>query len=299
MKHWIEAMRLRTLPLALSSVLAGSALVGHKNASFGVIVGLAVLTTVLLQILSNLANDYGDSQNGADNDGRIGPKRAVQAGIISPKSMFRAIIINAILAFLSGLALLWVSFGKGGHWLWLTGFLLLGLGAIAAAVKYTAGKNPYGYRGLGDLFVLLFFGLVGVAGTYVLHVGELSGAVFLPALAIGAFSTAVLNLNNLRDHQNDASAGKRTLVVIFGYSRARYYHLSLFVIAWSSLVAYLLWLAPSVWMALILVFLPLHVVHIKHVFSTTEPAKLDPELKKIALTTFGLAFILFVVSLLK
>ncbi|WP_306642426.1 1,4-dihydroxy-2-naphthoate polyprenyltransferase [Sanyastnella coralliicola] len=298
MKHWIEAMRLRTLPLSLSSVLVGSALVADRDKGFFPILGLAVLTTILLQILSNLANDYGDSQNGADNEGRVGPRRAVQAGLITKKEMRNAIILNAVLALVSGLLLVYVAFnGRSGMALPLL-FIVLGLGAIAAAIKYTAGKNPYGYRGMGDLFVLLFFGLIGVAGTYFLHAGDISWDVFLPATTIGCLSTAVLNLNNLRDHVNDEASGKRTLVVMMGFERAKIYHTLLFTGGWLSLLSYLIFFSHTPWMWISMAALPLHLVHLKKVFSTQDPQQLDPELKKIALSTFGISLLLFVAAML-
>ncbi|MCH2199289.1 MAG: 1,4-dihydroxy-2-naphthoate octaprenyltransferase [Flavobacteriales bacterium] len=298
MKHWIEAMRLRTLPLSLSSVLVGSALVADRDKGFFPILGLAVLTTILLQILSNLANDYGDSQNGADNEGRVGPRRAVQAGLITKKEMRNAIILNAVLALVSGLLLVYVAFnGRSGMALPLL-FIVLGLGAIAAAIKYTAGKNPYGYRGMGDLFVLLFFGLIGVAGTYFLHAGDISWDVFLPATTIGCLSTAVLNLNNLRDHVNDEASGKRTLVVMMGFQRAKIYHTLLFTGGWLSLLSYLIFFSYTPWMWISMAALPLHLVHLKKVFSTQDPQQLDSELKKIALSTFGISLLLFVAAML-
>ena len=289
-------MRLRTLPLSLAGVLAGSAIVAQKETGFALIFLFAILTTVLLQILSNLANDYGDFQNGADNEGRIGPARAVQSGVITPQKMRMAIIVNAIMAFLAGIALLWTSFGARGEWVQFAVFFLIGIGAIAAAVRYTAGSNPYGYRGLGDISVMLFFGLVGVAGTFYLHEGDFTLKVLLPALSIGAFSTAVLNLNNMRDHLNDAQTGKRTLVVAMGFEKAKIYHITLIVAGWIMLGVFLFLFAhtPLMWLALIPLII--HLVHIKKVLGNTDPQALDPELKKVAISTFLVALILFVTS---
>jgi 1,4-dihydroxy-2-naphthoate octaprenyltransferase len=196
MSPWISAFRPRTLPLALASILTGAflaAATGHFN---GPVVALAALTTILLQILSNLANDYGDSQNGADSVHREGPQRAVQSGAITPAQMKRGMWICGLLALGSGLALLWVAFGQtlgaAGLRLFLA-FLALGLAAIWAAVNYTAGSNPYGYAGFGDISVFLFFGMVGVCGTYFLQTQTLPVQVLLPAAALGCFATAVLN----------------------------------------------------------------------------------------------------------
>lgn len=289
-------MRLRTLPLSLAGVLAGSAVVTQKETGFVLIFLFAVLTTVLLQILSNLANDYGDFQNGADNEGRIGPARAVQSGVITPEKMRLAIIVNAIMALLAGIALIWTSFGARGEWVQFGVFFLIGLGAIAAAVRYTAGPNPYGYRGLGDISVMLFFGIVSVAGTFYLHEGDFTLKVLLPALSIGAFSTAVLNLNNMRDHLNDAQTGKRTLVVAMGYNKAKIYHITLIVSGWAMLGIFLLLFAQSQFMWFALAPLIIHLAHIKKVLGNSDPQALDPELKKVAISTFLIALILFVTS---
>lgn len=297
MKKWIEAMRLRTLPLAMASVFTGAAVAGMAHENYALILSFTLLTTLLLQILSNLANDYGDSINGADNAGRIGPLRAVQSGAISAAAMLRAVIITAVLALASGLWLVKLSFTTRESLFLPLIFIGMGLLAIAAAIKYTGGKNPYGYRGLGDLSVLLFFGLLGVGGTAFLLGMTFSLSVALPALAIGCLSTAVLNLNNLRDHENDAAAGKRTVVVMLGFARAKRYHLALISSAWLFLGVWVFVFQPNGWMVAIFAVLPLHLTHLKRVFATTEARLLDPELKIVALSTFFLSVILFVASL--
>lgn len=286
-------MRLRTLPLALSTILTGSALADRAATGYTGILLLALLTTILLQVLSNLANDYGDFQNGADNEGRVGPRRTVEAGLISAQSMRRAIFICAALSLVSGLALLWVSFGLRGRWTELFVFLGFGILAIAAALTYTAGKNPYGYRGLGDVSVLLFFGVLGVGGTYYLHTGAVSIPAFLPAISIGLFATAVLNLNNLRDHENDALSGKRTLVVMMGFRGGKIYHTLLLLSGWSALIVYLAFFAQSQWMWLSLIALPVQLLHLLKVWRVQEAAAIDPELKKVALSTFLIGLLLF------
>lgn len=158
----------------------------------------ALTTTLFLQVLSNLANDYGDFKNGIDNENRLGPQRTVQSGEIKPHHMLVGIIICGALALASGIWLLYEA-AKTTNIVIVLSFLLLGLLAIAAAVKYTVGKNPYGYRGLGDIAVFLFFGITGVAGTYFLHTNTIDWPELLPAVAIGMLATGVLNLNNLRD----------------------------------------------------------------------------------------------------
>lgn len=291
-------MRLRTLPLALSSVLTGAAVASHKIEEYGKVLALIITTTLLLQILSNLANDYGDSEHGADNAGRVGPIRAVQSGAISKQAMKSAIIVVSGTALLSGILLLYLAFGQREDWVTGLAFFVLGLAAIAAAVKYTAGDNPYGYRGWGDLSVLLFFGITGVAGTAYLLSDSFYYALLLPAVAIGCFATAVLNLNNMRDHQNDAVAGKRTLVVLLGFSKAKKYHHLLFVVGWVTLTTYVFAFAENSAMKAVLAVLPIHVLHLKRVQSVQEPQRLDPELKKIALSAFLASLILLVGSLM-
>jgi 1,4-dihydroxy-2-naphthoate octaprenyltransferase len=214
-KSWISAFRLKTLPLALSNTIMGSALAAGEDKFRWSVFGLAVLTTILLQILSNIANDYGDFVNGKDTAERIGPKRMVQSGEISPKTMLRGILIIGVLTIITGLSLILVGTAS----IDITNILIfgvLGIGAITAAIKYTVGKNPYGYRGLGDIFVFLFFGLVGVIGTYFLHTQTFNWDLLLPASAMGLLSTGVLNMNNLRDYEADKNANKNTIVDVSG-----------------------------------------------------------------------------------
>ncbi len=298
-KHWITALRLRTLPLALASIFTGAAISGQNTPHFGWTLALIVLTTVLLQILSNLANDYGDSINGSDNEGRIGPMRAVQSGVISAERMLKAVVFTAVLAFVSGSTLLYLCFIARGLFIEFAIFLTLGLLAIIAAIRYTAGKNPYGYRGLGDLSVMLFFGLVGVCGTAYLLSESFAFTAILPALAMGSFATAVLNLNNLRDHENDARTGKRTLVVALGYQNAKRYHITLFTFGWLALSIWLLLMAENRLMLAALAVIPMHISHLKKVEKTTQPLFLDPELKKVALSAFVISLWLFTASFIQ
>lgn len=247
---------------------------------------LSIITTIFLQVLSNLANDYGDSQHGADSIHRSGPLRTVQAGHISPAAMKKAMILFAILSLLSGTWLIWISFGPRLEFL---GFLLLGLLAIAAAVKYTAGKNPYGYSGFGDLSVFIFFGWVGVLGSFYVHAHWLHPDLLLPASACGFFSTGVLNVNNIRDIRSDALAGKMSIPVRIGTVNARYYHCFLLAsgILCSLLYTYLHGNHFAQW-AYIVIF-PLFILNGYKVL-TLGPEKLDPLLKQLAIST--LAFVL-------
>lgn len=285
MKHWIHAARPRTLPLAFSSTLLGSFLAWHDKPFNFAVLSLALLTTLFLQILSNLANDYGDSVNGMDNAHRIGPARSVQSGAIAAPTMLAAIITISLLTLISGVMLILVAFN---YRISITTvlFFILGLAALAAAIKYTVGKNPYGYIGFGDLFVFLFFGLTGVLGTYYLHTSYFYWPLILPASAVGLFSTAVLNLNNMRDIEGDAKSGKRTLVVMLGSHRAHNYHFWLILAAWLTLIAYTLihYETPLQW--IYIVTLPFFVRHLKLVMKNNTPASLDPELKRLAIATF-------------
>jgi 1,4-dihydroxy-2-naphthoate octaprenyltransferase len=284
---WLYAFRLRTLPLALSSIITGSSIAFADNREhFNFIVfGLCILTTLFLQILSNLANDYGDSEKGTDNDERIGPKRAVQAGLLTPAEIMRGIIVTVILCLISGIALI-AEATKGQIPYYGLFFFLLGLAAIAAAIKYTVGKNAYGYRGLGDFFVLLFFGFVGVCGSYFLLAHQLHFSVLLPAFTIGAFATGVLNLNNMRDRESDSKAGKITVVVKMGAQRAKTYQTFLIV---SGMIASLLFvfinLASTMQFCFILT-LPLFRKHLLQVRAIENPREFDPLLKQLALSTF-------------
>lgn len=283
-KAWIHAARPRTLPLAFTSTLLGSLLAWHDKPFKLPVLLLGLLTTLFLQILSNLANDYGDSANGMDNDLRVGPDRAVQSGAIPLHSMLAGVVITAVLALASGLLLIAYGFDfqiKTGGFL----FLLLGITALAAAIKYTVGKNPYGYIGYGDLFVFIFFGLTGVLGTYFLHTGIFYTALLLPASAVGLLSTAVLNLNNMRDREGDAVSGKRTLVVIIGIGPARIYHFILIIAAWLCFIIYRLMHSEHPLQWLFLITLPFFIMHLRKVYTVSTPAALDPELKKLAIST--------------
>jgi len=286
-------MRLRTLPLAASSILAGAAAAKLEGYTNYLVLALTLCTTFLLQILSNFANDYGDFSHGVDNEQRLGPRRALQSGAITKDQMKQALIVTTALALISGLLLLWIVFAPKLQFAKAIVMLLLGIGAIMAAIKYTVGKNPYGYRGLGDVFVFLFFGPVGVVGTCFLLSGDFHFATLLPAFTIGFFSTAVLNLNNLRDHENDLASGKRTLIVQIGFNNGKVYQSILIglaticLIIWLSIqeISFYTWLAvlPAIVQCFLLI----------KVWRTELPQLLDSELKKVALLTFVCAFILF------
>jgi 1,4-dihydroxy-2-naphthoate octaprenyltransferase len=290
-KAWIHAFRLRTLPLALSNIFLGSFLAA-SNGEFSLkIFLLATLTTLFLQVLSNLANDLGDSISGADNENRIGPERAVQSGLITKKEMTGMVIVFVLLSLVSGLWLLWEALQLLNY---TQAFIMLGVGllAIGAAINYTVGKNPYGYSGFGDLFVFLFFGLTGVIGTYFLHTGDVNWTIFLPATSVGLLSVGVLNLNNMRDIENDSKTGKRTLVVKVGTESAKKYHLFLIGFAMLSACVYIFIYWNSFYQLLFVISFPLLIRNIYVVLKNKVAKDLDPELKKLALSTllFSLSF---------
>ena len=296
-KVWIRSFRLRTLPLALSSVALGC-FIAYYDGGFNLKVSiLAVLTTLFLQILSNLANDYGDSKNGVDSENRIGPLRSVQSGLIKPLEMKRMVLVFVLLSLVSGLWLIYEG-TKGIPLVYISVFLLAGIAAITAAVKYTIGSKPYGYRGFGDLFVFLFFGLAGVVGTYFLNTHNFRWELLLPAAAIGFLSAGVLNLNNMRDRVNDQMAGKNTLVVIFGIQKAKWYHFSLILGSVIAGATYMILNYHSPFQMLFLLTIPLLWINVVVVFNNQAPEELDPYLKKLALAsllftiTFGVGLII-------
>jgi len=292
---WLHAIRLRTLPLALASILMASFLAYYYQAFRLEILVLAASTTTLLQILSNLANDYGDSIHGADSLEREGPIRAVQSGIIPLREMKVAMILFAGLSLLSGILLLYVAVSS---WLMFWSFIALGLLAIGAAITYTSGSNPYGYMGLGDISVFLFFGLTGVLGTFFLHALDMHFSVFWPAISLGFFSTAVLNINNIRDIKADTLAGKKSIPVRIGKEAAIKYNWALII--GGNLFLILFVLQEEAWGGLTaLLILPMMIMVGKGVQSGRSSKEIDPFLKKMAISTllwvlaFGVGLLFF------
>lgn len=255
---------------------------------------LSVLTTLFLQILSNLANDYGDSIHGADNPNRRGPSRAVQSGAIRPQAMRMAIVLFGLLSLISGLVLLFVSFGPA--WEAILFFLGLGLLSIGAAVTYTIGRKPYGYAGLGDLSVLIFFGFIGVMGSYYLFTKTVSALEIFPAMALGLLSVGVLNVNNIRDIDSDRDAGKFSIPVRLGRRNAVLYHWLLLTLSVGSAAVYMTLTYQSPWQFLFLLAIPLFVRN--GIAVSNKPSEaLDPYLKQMAISTL-LFVILFGVGLI-
>lgn len=294
---WLHAFRLRTLPLSISSIVLASFIAESQQVFKWQVAVLAAFTTLFLQILSNLANDYGDFQKGTDNEHRVGPTRALQGGMLTKPEMKNMIIIFIILSFTSGIWLLYAGLGKILSPSFMA-FLLLGIASIAAAIKYTVGSNAYGYRAMGDVYVFLFFGLTGVLGTYFLHSNVLHPHLIFPAISVGFFSTGVLNLNNMRDRVNDLAANKITLAIKFGVKGAKIYHTILIVVGFLAGVVYTLLNFSSWWQFLFLLSLPLFVKNIMAVLRNTEPRELDPQLKKLAIATFLFSLLMGVGNIL-
>ncbi|MBC7606993.1 MAG: 1,4-dihydroxy-2-naphthoate octaprenyltransferase [Burkholderiales bacterium] len=293
MKHWIQAARLRTLPLSVSGIILGSFYAMSQSIFNWKIVLLALSTTLGLQVLSNFANDYGDGIKGTDNEDRIGPKRAIQSGVISPKAMKNAMILTAVLTMISAILLVYFSF-KEDYLTYSLFFIMLGGLAIASAIRYTVGNTAYGYRGYGDLFVFVFFGLVSTMGIYFMFTKTFEDGhlLILPAIAIGFLSVGVLNLNNMRDEISDKKVGKNTIVVKIGGAKAKVYH---YFLVGSAMLLVLIFAIASDFhfdqYLFLLAYIPL-TKHLITVHKNNDSRALDPELKKLALSTFLLSVLL-------
>ncbi|KDD78580.1 1,4-dihydroxy-2-naphthoate polyprenyltransferase [Glaesserella parasuis] len=281
---WLSTARPKTLPLALASILVGSALAFWQGKFDWLTTLLAFITTILLQILSNFANDYGDHIKGSDTEQRIGPLRAIQQGEISGQQLKTALIFVAVLSFISGSVLIGYAYQS---WQDLIVFALLGILAIVAAITYTVGKKPYGYLGLGDISVLIFFGFLAVLGTFYLQAHTLQLDLLLPAFGCGLLSVAVLNINNLRDIEQDKQAGKNTLIVRIGSQNGRRYHLLLLSLAVLSYLLFTLMNFAHWYNFLYLLAIPLLVKHGLFVYRHKHPTELRPILGQMA----GLALI--------
>jgi 1,4-dihydroxy-2-naphthoate octaprenyltransferase len=281
-KDWISAMRLRTLPLALSCALMGSFLAWFFDVFHWEVLLFTLLTTLSLQILSNLANDYGDSIHGADSADRKGPSRAVQSGRISKSQMKNAVIVFSSLSVVFGIILVWIAPIDLMAKVILFGFGIL---AILAAINYTIGKQPYGYKGYGDFSVFIFFGLLAVIGTYYLHSNAFRWDLLLPAAATGTLAVAVLNVNNIRDMESDIKAGKRSLAVKLGRKNAVIYHIVLLVAAIALTTAFVLLNYKGRSQFIWVLAIPMFVRNAREVAKQTEASELDPYLKQMALST--------------
>jgi 1,4-dihydroxy-2-naphthoate octaprenyltransferase len=284
LKSWIKAARLRTLPLAMSGILMGAALAGLDEGFNLKVTSLAVVTALFIQVFSNFANDYGDFQKGTDNDKRVGPRRTVQGGEITPTQMRGGMIVLAVLSLASGIWL--VAEGTKGLSLSVFGiYIALGVLALIAAFKYTAGSNPYGYAGLGDLAVFLFFGILPVVGAYFLNTHQIGGLIFLPAISIGLFSTGVLNLNNMRDVENDRNSGKNTMIVRMGSSTGKLYHTAIIAGGMVAMIMFTILHFKSLTQWVFLISFPLFIRDLVQINRISEPRQFDLFLKKLSLST--------------
>ncbi|WP_300674517.1 1,4-dihydroxy-2-naphthoate octaprenyltransferase [Soonwooa sp.] len=300
MIDWIKAARLRTLPLSLSGIIMGSFIAKWRLKEDGgfwdwKIFALALLVTLLYQILSNYANDYGDGVKGTDklriNEAEA---RAVASGKITAKQMKNAVILLSILSFVATVALLYVAFIPN----YMNEFYIfigLGVACILAAIGYTVGKKPYGYMGLGDIFVFVFFGLVSVCGSYFLFTKTFSWDVLLPAAAVGLLSAAVLNLNNMRDMQNDEASGKKTLALKLGYKNAMIYEMVLLQLPILLVLTFLMinqLQAQGKYYAFIVMILLFPFAGLRRkIMQIKENRELDPFLKQVGILTFMMAIL--------
>ena len=299
MNRWVDAARPRTLPLAVGSILLGNFL-AYASGKFDFLIALlATLTTLLLQILSNFANDLGDFSNGVDNQDRKVALRAVQTGKISQQEMKAAVIYTAALSFLCGISLLYFSLKNAPIEVWAT-FLGLGIACIAAAIAYTVGKRPYGYMGLGDISVFLFFGLIGTVGTFYLQTYSVNLAIFLPASGCGFLSVAVLNLNNLRDIDTDVKSGKNSIPVRIGKTFGFYYQKALYIFAIACFYAYpfVAGFKIGINQQLLIVGIYPIIQLFRELHSGMSSEQIDPYLKKTALRTLFLILIFGVIQIL-
>ena len=288
-KSMIRSMRLRTLPLSLSGIVLGVFLASKTSALNWLSVLLLFLTAVFLQILSNLSNELGDALHGENPAERQGIAYPIQTGEVTTEQLRRMVVIFAALSAVTGLGMIWASFGS------LIGlkqalFVLLGACAIVAALRYTLGRRPYGYRGLGDIAVFIFFGLVTVCGAYYLMTTTLPPAsILLAASSIGCLSVAVLNVNNIRDMKSDA-ATRRTVALRLGLRGARIYQTCLIVGAWLMMAAFLLINKVKPAGAIFILTMPVFCLHLKGVWTRTD-RELDPMLPMLVMGTFLFALL--------
>ena len=284
-REWILAARLRTIPLSISGIFIGSSAAYYKGMFDYTIFFLAIFTTISYQVLSNFANDYGDGVKGTD-DNRIGPKRAVQSGKIGIKKMKKGIVFTASIALCLTFVLVIISFKQ--DLLNLLLFILLGILAVVSAIKYTVGKNPYGYMGFGDFFVFIFFGLVSVLGSNFLYTSSFNVFLFYPACTIGLLSVGVLNLNNMRDLDNDLKSKKNTIAVKLGIAKSKIYHFLLILSSVIVILAFQLSLnSNSIFFNCLIGSNVLWLlIHLIKIYDIHESEKFDVFLKPLALSTF-------------
>ena len=300
LKSWISAARLETIPLSISGIIIGSFYSFFLQKFDIIIFTLALLTAISFQILSNFANDYGDGVLGTD-DNRIGPKRSIASGEISPSELKKAILINIFISV--SLSYLLIKYSFGTNYYLLIIFLILSVFSVVAAIKYTMGKSPYGYKGLGDIFVFIFFGLISVMGSSFLYTLKLDFILFPIAISLGCLCVGVLNLNNIRDIENDKKMNKKTIPTRIGFKLSKYYHnfliilASLLTIVWSNQFAifdYATYKNDNVTQNfeisynhfLIIIALIPFIFHLIKVHFAKAPDEFRPLLKQLALSVF-------------
>ena len=291
LKVWLKAVRLRTLPLSVSGILIGNSLCFQHTEFSVTLFVLMLFTAISFQIISNFANDYGDGVKGTDNENRLGPKRVLQQGLLSRETLKKGIVIISLISLLLAFVLIFLAFGSNS-WYYILIFIGLSFASVWAAIFYTVGNKAYGYYGFGDLFVFLFFGGVSVLGAYFVQLKTFSYPAILLSLMVGFLSVGVLNLNNMRDIDNDAFVGKRTLVVIMGAAIAKKYHLFLLIVSVSILVYVFSSVSIRFFWIPYLAIIPL-MVHFISVLKNSEPKFFDPELKKLSLSIFFLSILIF------
>lgn len=291
LKVWLKAVRLRTLPLSVSGILIGNSLCFQHTEFSVTLFVLMLFTAISFQIISNFANDYGDGVKGTDNENRLGPKRVLQQGLLSREILKKGIVIISLISLLLAFVLIFLAFGSNS-WYYILIFIGLSFASVWAAIFYTVGNKAYGYYGFGDLFVFLFFGGVSVLGAYFVQLKTFSYPAILLSLMVGFLSVGVLNLNNMRDIDNDAFVGKRTLVVIMGAAIAKKYHLFLLIVSVSILVYVFSSVSIRFFWIPYLAIIPL-MVHFISVLKNSEPKFFDPELKKLSLSIFFLSILIF------
>ena len=293
LKTWLRAARLRTLPLSFSGILIGSAFALNENFNFFIFLSCLVIT-VLFQVISNFANDLGDAIKGVDDHTRIGPERAIQSGLITKAQMKKVIVFMCFIALVMVLQLLITIDLRRIELIF---FLAFGIVAIWAAIAYTIGKKPYGYRALGDLMVFIFFGLLAVLGTFYLHLRRLDLDVLFIAFAIGTLAVAVLNLNNMRDREDDALKNKITMAVMLGAEKAKKYQMLLLIV---SLLTFFIGITLSgrYWYYIAMMPLIKLVGHINRIKQVENNRDFDPELKVIAISSFMSSLLCFIIGLI-
>lgn len=287
--HWIAAARLRTLPLSVSGIVLGTLIARVETQIDWLVFGLAVCTAILFQILSNFANDLGDALSGADTH-RAGEARMVASGLISPDVMKFTILVTGFLSLMSGILLLHIALREVSAWIFGL-FLLLAVSSVWAAVSYTYGTFAYGYRRLGEVFVIIFFGFVAVGGSYFLQTKYWNSCILLPGFSAGLLASAVLNLNNMRDLHSDLASGKYTVANLLGFKWSKYYHIALITAPMIITGLFVQICSYSPYSYLYLLVLPALIAHCITVWNTTQNDALDSELKKVALLT--LLFVMF------